>query len=262
MNFSSSTQRPPLSQRERALRFTPASIGAVELDGVEYGQALVTSRQRRLGVGRRAFTLLEILLSLAIVGLMLVALNTFVFSMGEIWGRNSDVRLFEQHVRSVTRFLERELRSAALPPAARVGATPIAPQEIRPSGASPDTLLTFELPAGSRLIIWPERPLPEVVCSLQARERQGLILLWHSRLEKNFETDSPRELIVTPLVSGLAYDYFDPDFKTWRTETALKKDTTGAPMTPQRLRLKFSYGKLTKESVISLASAVEGLPYF
>lgn len=208
------------------------------------------------------FTLLEILLSLALLSMMLVALNSFVFSMGEIWGRNADVRLFDQHVRAVTRFLEHELRTATLPPAARAGATPIAGQEIRPQNGLPDTLLTFELPAGSRLLRWPERPLPEVVCSLQAREREGLILLWHSRLEKNFDSDSPRETVVTPLVTSLAYDYYDPDFKRWTTETTLKKDNTGAVQTPQRLRLKFTYGKMTAESAVTLANAVEGLPNF
>lgn len=208
------------------------------------------------------FTLLEILLALVLVSLMLVALNTFVFSMGELWGKNSDVRLFDQHVRAVTRFLERELRSAVLPPAARVGATPIGAQEIRPAGGMSDTLLTFELPAGSRLLIWPERPLPEVVCSLQARPNEGLILLWHSRLEKNFDTDSPREVVVTPLVTAIAYDYYDADFKRWTTETNLKKDPGGNALPPQRLRLKFGYGKMTKETVVALATAIEGLPGF
>jgi prepilin-type N-terminal cleavage/methylation domain-containing protein len=211
---------------------------------------------------RSAFTLLEILLALALIGMMLVALNSFVFSMGELWGRNADVRLFDQHVRAVTRFLENELRAATLPPAARAGSLPVAPQEIRPSSGATDNLLTFELPAGSRLIQWPDRPLPEVVCSLQAREREGLILLWHSRLEKNFETEPPREVVVTPFVSALAYDYYDADFKRWSTETALKKDNTGAALTPQRLRLKFTYGKLTAETMVSLEPAVEGLPNF
>lgn len=212
--------------------------------------------------GPAGFTLLEILLAMALVGMLLVALNTFVFSMGELWGKNTDVRLFDQHVRAVTRFLEHELRSAVLPPAARAGATPLAGQEIRPANGATDTLLTFELPAGSRLLVWPERPLPEVVCSLQAREREGLILLWHSRLEKNFDTDSPRELVVTPLVSALAYDYYDPDFKRWTTEAVLKKDANGGALAPQRLRLKFNYAKMTKETVITLPSAVEGLPNF
>src|SRR5687767_13678356 len=81
---------------------------------------------------RGAFTLIEILLALALVALLLIALNTFVFSMAELWGKRSDVRLFDQHVRAVTRFLESELRAAALPPAAQRNSTPIAMQEVQP----------------------------------------------------------------------------------------------------------------------------------
>ena len=104
--------------------------------------------------------------------------------------------------------------------------------------------------------------LPEVVCSLQVREREGLYLLWHSRLEKNFETDPPRETLVTPLVTGLAYEYYDPDFSRWTTETTLKLDPSGNPMTPQRLRLKFTYNKLTRETVVTLPAPTATLPLF
>jgi len=217
---------------------------------------------RDCGEARKAFTLLEILLALALTALVLVAMNTFVFSMGELWGRNSDVRLFDRHVRAVTRFLEDTMHTAALPPSAVAGATPIAPQEIKPSSGNTDNLLTFELPAGNRLLVWPDTPLPEVVCSLQARERDGLLLLWHSRLEQKFADDPPRETVVTPLVTALAYDYYDADFKTWKTETAIRKDSAGKLQAPQRLRLKFAYGKLKRETVIVLPMPTQGLPNF
>ena len=212
--------------------------------------------------GRHGFTLLEILLALALVALLLVAMNTFIYSMAELWGQRTDVRLFDQHVRAVTRFLDNELRASALPPAARAGSTPIALQEIRPQNGLMEKMLTFELPAGSRLFNWPERALPEVICSFQARPNDGLVLLWHSRLEKNFESDPPRETVVTPLVSGLAYDYYDTDSKRWSTESTLKMDPQGQPLTPQRLRLKFTYGKLTRESVVTLPVPGQGLPVF
>lgn len=67
----------------------------------------------------RAFTLIEVLLSMALAALVLVSLNTFVFSMGELWGKNADLRLFDQHVRAVTRFLQREALRASLPPRPR-----------------------------------------------------------------------------------------------------------------------------------------------
>ncbi len=217
-----------------------------------------SNRSRNLG----GFTLLEILLAIALVGLVLVAMNTFLFSMGELWGRNTDVRLFEQHVRAVTRFLDGELRTAALPPAALPDSTPIAIEEIRPQNGAMENMLTFELPGGSRLFTWPDRPLPEVVCSFQARPGEGLVLLWHSRLEKNFETDPPRETVVTPLVTALAYDYFDADFNRWTTETQLKRDGQNEPLLPQRLRLTFTYGKMTREGVVTIPSPGQALPAF
>ena len=210
----------------------------------------------------RAFTLLEILLALALTALVLVSLNMFVFSMGELWGRNSEVRLFDRHVRAVTRYLEQELDTAALPPSVPNGSTPIVPQEIKPRNGSTDNLLTFELPAGSRLLVWPDRPLPEVVCSLQARDREGLVLLWHSRLEQKYNDDPPRETVITPLCTALAYDYYDKEFKTWKTEPAIRKNPAGQLETPQRLRLTFTYGKLKRETIIALPAPTEGLPNF
>jgi len=226
---------------------------------------IATPRFAHLAMTRgrqRAFTLLEILLALALTALVLVSLNVFVFSMGELWGRGTDVRLFDRHVRAVTRFLEQELHTAALPPYSTAGKAPITPQEVRPPNGSTVNLLTFELTAGNRLLVWPDRPLPEVVCSLQARDRDGLVLLWHSRLEEKFNDDPPRETVITPLVTSLAYDYYDADFKTWKTEDAIRKNNAGQLQTPQRLRLRFAYGKLKRESVISLPAPTEGLPNF
>ena len=205
-----------------------------------------------------AFTLVEVLIAIALVGLLLVALNAFIFSMGELWGRGTDQRLFDQHVRAVTHFLDQELRAAALPPAVRIGETPITGQEITPDGASSDNLLTFVLPEGTRLVTWPDDPttprpiaLPEVVCSLQARAGEGLVLLWHSALETRFTEDPPRETVISPLVTALSYDYFDPNFKRWTTQTVLQKDNNGALEVPQRLRLTFTYNKVTHDTTIA-----------
>jgi prepilin-type N-terminal cleavage/methylation domain-containing protein len=219
-------------------------------------------QQPRASVQPRGFTLLEVLLSLALVALLLIAMNTAVFSMGELWGRGTDKRLFDQHVFAVTRYLERELRMATLPPATRMGDPAITAPEIKPISGLSDNLLTFDLPAGSRLVSWPDHPLPDVVCSLQAREGDGLVLLWHSSIETKFADDPPRETVISSLVTALNYDYYDTGFKTWSTETALKKDSNGQPMTPQRLRLKFSYDNMTRETVITLPANTEGLPTF
>jgi len=121
----------------------------------------------------RGFTLVEMMLALALVGLVLVGLNTFVFSMTELWGRNVEPRRFDQHVRALTRYLEAEFRTAALPPSVAAGTPAITPREVRTQAGITEDLLGFELPAGSRLLAWPERPLPDVVCASPELPRSG-----------------------------------------------------------------------------------------
>ncbi|MBP7142418.1 MAG: prepilin-type N-terminal cleavage/methylation domain-containing protein [Opitutaceae bacterium] len=213
---------------------------------------------------RSAFTIVEVLIALAIIGLIMIAMNTFVFSMGELWGRGSDVRLFDLHVRNVSRFLERELRSATFPPNVAAGTSAVSVKEIRSSSGLESPLLTFELREGGRLMVWPGQPLPEVTCSLAVREGEGLLLLWHSQLEKRFDEEAPRESTISPWVASMAFDYYDVDSKDWKTERTLRR-TSGLRDgydTPQRLRLTFRHGKLTEESIVSLPQVGEGLPMF
>jgi prepilin-type N-terminal cleavage/methylation domain-containing protein len=208
------------------------------------------------------FTLLEVLLALALVALVLVALNTFIFSMGELWGRNRDLRLFDQHVRAVTRFLERELRSASLPPAVTAGAAAVEAREVEVQFGRREELITFGLRQGSRILAWPERPLPEVVCSLEVRPREGLVLYWRSVLEERAGEDPPREMQLTPLATRLAYDYYDEDFRRWETVEQLRRDRNGDLDTPQRLRLTFEYRGLVRETLVPVPQFGEGLPLF
>ena len=146
-------------------------------------------------------------------------MNIFVFSMAEIWGRGGEQRLFDQHVRAVTRHVEQLVRSAMLAPAAPdAPGRPVSVREVRGAG---EPLLNFELPAGDRVLAWPGQPLPDVVCAVAVRPDQGLVLYWHSRLETRFAEDPPRLTVLTPFGAGIAYDYYEPGFKTWQRQSRL-----------------------------------------
>ena len=58
----------------------------------------------------------------------------------------------------------------------------------------------------------------------------------------------------------MTYDYYDADSKRWQNETILRRDNSNQPVVPQRLRLQFTYDKITRESVISLVTPGQGLP--
>lgn len=210
-----------------------------------------------------AFTLLEILVAVALLGALLLALNTFVFSMGEIWGRNSEQRLFDQHVRAVTRHVENLLRTAALAPGVLAGTgQPLAVQETRGRTGTTEPELTFELPEGDRVLVWPEQPLPDVVCALAVHPDQGLVLHWHSRLEKHFADQPSRSMVLSPFGAALRYDYYQPDFKTWQTQPGLQRDRDGRWRLPDRLILRFVHGRMSAETTVALPAANDGLPAF
>ncbi|MEI6861060.1 MAG: prepilin-type N-terminal cleavage/methylation domain-containing protein [Verrucomicrobiota bacterium] len=235
----------------------------------------------------RGFTMLEILVATALTALVLMGLNTLVFSMAELWGNGSPTRNFDLHARAFTTFLEQEFRTAALAvpvTATTSGTTGTATGTAAgstaaggqagatggfswqaPSGSTPGSstqpLLTFTLPAGSRLLPWPARALPDVVCALEARD-DGLYLLWHSEYETNFVTDPPRETLLTPLVTALAYDYYDADAKQWTTTTEPTTDGNNQTLLPGRMRLTFQFETLKQETTVIIPAPNQGLPPF
>ena len=231
-------------------------------------------RRRKKIRNVHAFTLVEILVAMALTAMVIVGMNTLLFSMGELWGRNTDRVLFELHTRNVTRFLQNELDTASLPPVGGAGGaqqtttgsggtavSPVSIQEVRDQTGNSDNYITYELPNGSRLCAWPDRVIPNVVCSLAFREGQGLILLWHSRLETNYDIDAPRETLITPLISAISYDYYDLDAKAWKNETMIRKDNNNTGVLPQRLHLVFTYAGRNVETVIDIpGSPVQGMP--
>lgn len=209
------------------------------------------------------FSLLEILVAVTLLGLLLLALNVFIFSMGEIWGRNSEQRLFDQHVRAVTRHVEQLLRSATLSPVALGGQThPLAIEEIRSLTGATEPMLSFELPEGDRVLPWAEQPLPDVSCALAAHPGQGLVLYWHSRLEKRFADDPPRATVLSPFGTTLSYDYYQPYFKSWQPQVRLQKDRDGRWRLPDRIILHFAHGKMSAETAVLLPAATGALPVF
>ena len=198
---------------------------------------------------KKGFTLLETLVSLALLGILLVTLNTFLFSMSELWGGGRDQRLFDQHVRAATRILKETLNQTTIGP----GALGCSVKDITDSDGAVAPRLSFLLTDAGRLADWPEAPLPDVDFSLFVNPERGLILQWQSRLELERDTNDIHETILSPFVTSIAYDYFDADLKKWKTEEAPARDPSGSSyLQPARLRIRYARGALKTETVIDI----------
>jgi prepilin-type N-terminal cleavage/methylation domain-containing protein len=211
---------------------------------------------------RRGFTLVELLLAIAIMAMLLVALFTFVFSMGEIWGHGSEKRLFEQHVNAVSRHLEAMLRRASLPIGGTSTVEPFTIREVHALSGGTLSLLGFDLADGDRLLVWTGSPLPDVECSLGIESNRGLMLYWVSKLEIRRESDPPRTVLVSPFVTKLDYYYRDADSGAWHNANTPQKSSEGHWLVPDSIKLTFAHGGVTVERTLMLPARNGALPLF
>ncbi len=212
-------------------------------------------RERKAG-----FTVVEVLLALALLAGLMTAMSQFIFSLGEIWTRNQAQFLFARHTRAVAAHVEEVLGTAAR--AARASRSALGALSVRelnlPEGEA--VLLTFDLPAGDRLLAWGGPSPAEARCALAWRKDEGLLLYWKSRLELNYDEAKWRKVVVSPLVTAITYDCFDQEARRW-TE-GLGKDAQGEYLVPGRLRLKFIREGREIEECILLPTTGEGGPGF
>ena len=68
--------------------------------------------------------------------------------------------------------------------------------------------------------------------------------------------------MLSPLVTGLSFEYYNAGFDSWQNYSTLQRDSSGQWELPNRLRLRFTYGRMTRETIIALPAVSQALPLF
>jgi len=198
---------------------------------------------------RRGFTMLEMLVSLALLGALMVALNTFLFSMTELWGGGRDQRLFDQHARAATALVRNAFEQATYGPSS----SGVALKDVDDGAGTTQPRLSFLLADAGRLADWPEAPLPDVDFNIFVEEGRGIIFQWQSRLELERDKTDKHETVISPFVTAIQYEYYDADLKEWKVEPEPLNETgSTAWKKPARIHLLFERGALKATKVINL----------
>lgn len=222
-------------------------------------------QRRAIGRQRGGFTLLEVMVAVFMGAMLLVATTSFVFSMGELWGKGANVWLFQKHVRGVSRFLEQSIQASSWKLPAGEAETPIYWGEWGSREYQNQQFLTFELDKSPGVLVWPQERLPHVVCSLEKEDEDGLYLLWRSRLEEDFDEEPPRRTLISPFVTDIRYHYIDlteDEDAEWKVFEDPERETDGSYMLPQRIELTFEYAGQEEKRHIVVPGIFNGLPIF
>jgi prepilin-type N-terminal cleavage/methylation domain-containing protein len=228
------------------------------------------SLQRRGSSARGGFTLIEILLALALVAILFGAMTFMLGNMALLWLSSKKGNFFPQHVDGVTLFLNEALRrsEAIVPPAptsagsnggqnqpegrqnqpppTNTDATTLPVEWARPPGWSDldDPLLLFRQLETPALFVREGESLPNVNCYLYFKRGEGLSILWYSDLEEDVEETS--DLFRTEIsryVTEIAYCYYDAEDEEWEIEEdpMVSPEDRDAFLLPQYLKLTFEY---------------------
>ena len=234
----------------------------------------------------RGFSLIEVLLALAIGGILLMTASSLLVTISQAWANRPATRdAFDAHVNGVAHFL-----TAVLEEASHEGSDVKSTEVIKLSlpvgfSESDDPLIKFYLREAPPFFYWPHGFACRVHSYLLFEEDEGLYFLWYSDLQEmeKGEDGTPQLVdedeifrsLISPYFKEVYYCYFgeeedsetaDQD-KHWYIESELEENiNTGKFRLPEFIKIVFRWEEEDLERTItlpikkSLSSGIEEEP--
>lgn len=201
---------------------------------------------------RKAFTLIEVLLALAVGSMLLVAASAMAVDLTRIWWQSGRADYYVEHIDGVESFLRHLIDQAETggPEGRRL------PVEWRRPPATSDlqepflSLALAESPPA--LLAETESPPPGVSLYLHFDRNSGLSLVWHSRLQLVEDEDDLYTTPVSSFVREVEYAYYDRENERWETDTQPQKEGPEEYVLPDFLLLHLTPGNDGEEKTIRL----------
>jgi prepilin-type N-terminal cleavage/methylation domain-containing protein len=220
---------------------------------------------KRRGI-RAGITLVEMLVTLAIIGTFMTLLSFHLVGLSSLWINRSDDDFFEQHVDGVALFLNNAFEaSEGASGSDAEGGGPV--EWARPPGWSDmdDPLLYFQQAEAPALFVREGQSLPAIQAYLHFDDREGLSVLWFSALdgEEIERTQDLRRTPVSSFVSRMDYAYYEIEDDEWEITEEPMEDDSGAFRLPDFIRLTFTHpedGERLRSILVPHAST--GIPLF
>lgn len=207
---------------------------------------------------RAAFTLFEALVAIAVGGILLAAMSSYLVILTNIWLNRSNGDFSVQHVEGVTLFLSTSFAQSESP--VQESAEPV--RWERPPGFNEfeDPLLTFQLTDSPPLLVWDDVIFPGITAHLYLGEDEGMSLLWYSRFSEVEGIDDLRRTQISPFVERISYCYFDADSDSWEILEEPKEDRDRQLILPDFVKILFEHNTETREVSLYLPRRGQNVP--
>lgn len=195
---------------------------------------------------RHGLTLVEILVTIAILGSFMTLLSFHMVALSNLWLNRTDDDFFEQHVDGVVLFLNNAIEASEAISETEEEAESQPIEWARPPGWSEldDPLLHFRQSEAPALFVREGQSLPSILAYLHFERDEGLSVLWYSAFDAE-EIEQVRDLLrtrISSFVTRIEYAYYEMEDDEWEiTDEPLEEDNNDTFRLPDYLRLTFSH---------------------
>ncbi len=230
------------------------------------------------------FTLVEMLLALALGGAVMVFATMYVVNLTHIWLEQGDDEFFQQHADGVTLFLNNAFVRSVGREAARArpgGAGEEQPDEslrrrsgrperedavswARPPGYSDfdPPMLSFSLHEAPALLVGESGVMPAVNGYLYYDRGAGMAVLWYSRLQRVETLRDVNSTLLSPFITRVEYAYYEREDDRWELFERPEEDTDGQYLMPDALQLTFTYEEEEIVRAVYIPKRRQNVPLF
>ncbi|MDR2863206.1 MAG: prepilin-type N-terminal cleavage/methylation domain-containing protein [Puniceicoccales bacterium] len=171
---------------------------------------------RRSPAARHAFTLMEVLIALALTGILMTALSMVSFNVLSVWVRQAEDPLFDRHTDGLRRALE-ECLAETTEAADSVGTvrTASAVFSVAPGSVGVERAPYLRITGAPPFLISDTQPLGFVHGWLRVEDDAGLVLYWQTDDERRENADATHRLVLSPWVDTMQLFSYDTTNDIW-----------------------------------------------
>ena len=216
-----------------------------------------TVRPSRPSLHPRGFTLIELVLAIALGAMLLAAASGFMFMIGSAWERVEKGPLLDEHAIGVSNFLQYAIDNnlpeetnldpagsdvddeqveqaqdspvvSSLKVAARPGDISLEPNNLR-------WRMSGEFP----LFHAEDISLSELDAYLVFEDGEGLLLEWQTKDMKTEDEDDVRRTLLSPFVEEMVLHYYNKERDQWDEMDEFEEGEQGEKLLPGFIELRF-----------------------